>query len=148
MTATLRDVFACGDARCALVVVPGWPWMRLQDVRRAITTARPGEYVMCAVALNLPLLRRLGLMLVLRWQRRRIEGAVADAGGEPVAWYGVEPSLEAFACVFQLSSAAACYADRYLRPRGSLPRLRQALSRGFGCDPALGGVMLVSRKRS
>jgi hypothetical protein len=145
-TTALSEIVAGRDARCSVVIAPRQPFVRLRALQSALAQARPGEYVAFGVALDLPLAPRLGVMAMLRWHRRRIERAIASGGGRALGWYGVDPNFDAFACVFELDTPAACYADQHLRPRGSRPRIKQLMSRWFGCDPSLGGLMVVSRK--
>ena len=85
-------------------------------------------------------------LATFRLQRRRAERAIVRAGAVVVAIYGVDPSLEQPACFYELNSPAADYADRCVRPRGPSPGLRRLATRLFGCDPALGGVLVIGRK--
>jgi hypothetical protein len=85
-------------------------------------------------------------LVTFRLQRLRAERAIVRAGAEVVARYGVDPSLTQPACFYELDSPAAEYADRCIRPRGPSPGVRRLATRLFGCDPALGGVLVVGRK--
>jgi hypothetical protein len=142
----LASILVGGDAACLLTFAPRRPFAILKPLRASLDAARAEEYVVFGIALDLPLVSRLGVLATLRWQRRRIERAIERAGGRTVAWFGLDPSFNAFACVFELDTPAAAYAERYLRPRGAAPWLRRLLQFFSGCDPALGGIVVVSRK--
>jgi hypothetical protein len=128
-----------------VLVQRGWQ-EGMHRLRAALAAADAGDCVVYAIPLNTPLPRRMNTVLTLRLQLRQIARAIVDGGGQLVGTYGVDPSLETPACVFELNSVASAYADRCLRPRGSAERLRRILVRWFGCDPALGGVLVVGRK--
>jgi hypothetical protein len=131
--------------RCTVLVQQGWLG-GMHQLRAALAGADAGDAVVYAIPLNTPLARRLNTVLTLRLQLRQIARAIVGGGGRVVGTYGVDPSLETPACVFELNSVASAYADRCLRPRGPAERLRRVLVRCFGCDPALGGVLVVGRK--
>ncbi len=119
---------------------------RLRALHDALAAARVGERVAYAVPLDSPVAERLATLLLFRWQRFRAEAAIRRAGGEVVSTYGVDPSLDRPAYFCELGTAAAAYADQYIRPRGSNVALRRLAAWCFGCDPALGGVLIVGRK--
>jgi hypothetical protein len=131
--------------RCTVLVQRGWH-EGMHRLRAALAAASAGDSVAYAIPLNTSLPRRLNTVLTLRLQLRQIAGAIAGGGGQLVGMFGVDPSLEAPACLFELDSVASAYADRCLRPRGQAQRVRRLLVRWFGCDPALGGVLVVGRK--
>ena len=143
-----RAVRQPADAGLGLIVVmQEHPFLSsMRPLERALAQAADGECVAYAVALDTPLVTRLMTLATFRLQRRRAERAIVRAGGEVVARYGVDPSLEQPACFYELDSPAAEYADRCVRPRGPSPGLRRLATRWFGCDPALGGVLVVGRK--
>ena len=118
----------------------------MRPLETAIENAMDGDCVAYAVAVDTPILTRLMTLATFRVQRRRAERAIERGGGEVLAHYGVDPSLAEPACFYELNSAAADYADRCVRPRGPAPRLRRIVTRWCGCDPALGGVLVVGRK--
>lgn len=118
----------------------------MQPLREALETAGDGDCVAFAVALDTPVLTRLMTLATFRWQRRRAERAIRRSGGVVIAYYGVDPSLAQPACLYELDTPASEYADRCMRPRGSAVALRRLASRWFGCDPALGGVLVVGKK--
>ena len=129
------------------VVVQAHPyWSSMRPLQLAIEQAVDGECVAYAVALDTPLFTRVMTLATFRLQRRRAERTIVRGGGHAVARYGVDPSLTKPACLYELDSLAAEYADRCVRPRGSAPGLRRIATRWFGCDPALGGVLVVGRK--
>jgi len=65
--------------------------------------------------------------------------------GDVLRRYGVEPTLDAPLCIYQLHSPAAKYADRRLRTQSAAQALRRILAQWFVCDPGLGGVVVVGR---
>ncbi len=123
---------------------PLWPSMA--PLCRAIESAEAGDCVAFAVPLDTPLIPRLMALATLRWQRRRAERAIRRSGGEVVAHFGVDPSLAQPSWLYELDTPAAEYTDRFMRPRGSNLALRRLAERCFGCDPALGGVLVVGKK--
>ena len=116
------------------------------SLREAAAKAAAGQYVAYAIALDVPWLTRLRTLLTLRWQLGRAEAMMERAGARVVGTYGIEPSLTAPTCMYELGTAASAYADRCLRPRGSAVWLRRGLTRCFGCDPALGGIVIIGCK--
>lgn len=130
------------------IVVQGHPlWPSMRALRDAVDQAEDGDRVAFAVPLDTPLVRRLMTLATFRWQRRRAERAIRGCGADVVAHMGVDPSLAQPSWYYELESPAAVYVDRCMRPRGSSLALRRVLHRWFGCDPALGGVLVVGRKR-
>lgn len=128
------------------VVVQAHPLSSMQGLESAFEQAADGDCVAYAIAVDTPIVTRLLTLATFRLQRRRAERAIVRARAEVVARYGVDPSLEQPACFYELNSPAAEYADRCVRPRGPSPGLRRLATRLFGCDPALGGVLVVGRK--
>jgi hypothetical protein len=115
-------------------------------VRRLVDGLAAGECIAFAVPLNGAPVDRLMTLLTFRLRMRRIVRAMRDAGAEQMRRFGVDPDLEMPSCVYELDTDAAHYAERCLRPRGRFPMLRRALARIFGCDPALGAVVIIGRK--
>ena len=118
----------------------------MQELRDAFTAAHIGERVAFAIPLDTPAAERLMTLAMFRWQRYRAEAAIRRAGGTVVARFGVDPSLDRPAYFCELDTAASDYAAQYIRPRGSIVLLRRVAAWCFGCDPALGGVLIVGRK--
>jgi hypothetical protein len=134
-------------ARKFTVVIPERPlWPSMQALRGAMEAAREGECVAFGVPLDTPLSTRLITLATFRLQRRRAIRAIRACGGVVTGEYGVDPSLERRACVYEVNTPASQYAERFMRPRGTAVRLRRIVQWCFGCDPALGGVMVVGRK--
>ena len=123
---------------------PLWPSMA--PLRESLEQAAAGECVAFAVPLDTPKVTRLLSLVTLRWQRRRAERAIRQAGGEVVAHFGVDPSLAQPSWFYELDTPASDYTDRFMRPKGSNLVLRRIAERCFGCDPALGGVLVVGKK--
>ena len=116
------------------------------ELRQVARTLGAGESIAYVIPLDGPPLRRLGSIAMLRIRLRQAEQELARAGVHIVARYGVDPHLDAPACVYELNTPASIYADRYLRPRGRWLAPRRVAAWCFGCDPALGAVVLVARK--
>lgn len=123
---------------------PWWPSMA--PLCEAMARAECGDCVAFAVALDTAPIKRLLTLATLRWQRRRAERAIRRSGGEVVGQFGVDPSLADPSWLYELNTPASAYADRFMRPRGSNLALRRLAGWCFGCDPALGGVMVVGKK--
>ena len=121
-------------------------WPSMAPLRRAISDAADGDCVAFAVPLDTPPLQRLLTLTTLRWHRRRAERAIRDAGAEVVAHFGVDPSLAQPSWMYELDTVASEYADRFMRPKGSNLALRRVAQHCFGCDPALGAVLVLARK--
>jgi len=118
----------------------------VKRLRSEVARASAGDRIGYAIVLDTPLFLRLVTVATFRWQVRRAERTITRGGGEVVARYGVDPSLEAPTCVYELNSPASEYADGSLRPRGSALGLRRFITRWCGCDPGLGGVLVVGKK--
>jgi hypothetical protein len=116
------------------------------ELRDAFAAAHIGERVAFAIPLDTPAAERLMTLILFRWHRYRAQASMRRAGGSVVAHFGVDPSLDRPAYVSELGTAASTYADQYIRPRGSNVALRRVAAWCFGCDPALGGVLIVGRK--
>ena len=119
----------------------------MDRLRDAFASATVGERVAFAVPLDTPAAERLVTLMLFRWRRYRAETVIRRAGGTVVALYGVDPSLDQPAYFCELGTAASAYAEQYIRPRGSNVLLRRLAAWCFGCDPALGGVLIVGRKQ-
>lgn len=129
------------------MVTPTHPvWPSMAPLQRSLEQAAAGECVAFAMPLDTPPVTRLLSLVTLRWQRRRAERAIRRAGGEVVAHFGVDPSLAQPSWFYELDTPASDYTDRFMRPRGSNVVLRRIAERCFGCDPALGGVLVVGKK--
>lgn len=132
--------------RCALVVQRHPLRLSGAALVAAVANARAGDCIAYAIPLDTPLPLRLLTVVTIRFQLQRIERRIRRVGAQVVARYGVDPGLDAPACLFELNTPAAEYAARYLRPRGSAVAIRRIFARSFGCDPALGGIVVVGRK--
>ena len=125
----------------------------LPSLRTVVEGLQAGECVACSIPLTGNPVRRLWTYGTLPLRRRWAEHVFNSAGTEvkvyeaPSAELGVDPDIDAPACMFDLDSYADTYAGERLRPRGSQIGLRRALARVFGADPALGAIVIVGRKR-
>ena len=118
-----------------------------EELSRAVNRLSAGECMAYAVRLDtLPRVRLLTLT-TLRYRLRQVRRTIEHGGAAIVGTFGVDPSLESAAFVYELHSAAALYADRCLRPKGRAAFIRRMAARLFGCDPTLGAVVLLARKR-
>ena len=133
-------------SRTIVVVQPDLVRCDFAELRRVATQLGTGQSIAYVIRLDAPSLTRLASLALLRVRVRQIERELARAGAAIVARYGVDPHLDAPACVYELNTPASIYADRYLRPRGRLLAARRVAAWCFGCDPALGAVILVARK--
>jgi hypothetical protein len=135
------------EAGCTTIA--GGPGLAFQltELALAIGSLRSGDYIAYSVRLDLPLPIRLLTIASLSYRLRQV-GRVMDKGRvAQIGAYGIDPHLEAPSFVYELNSAAADYADRCLRPRGSGQQLRQVVTYFCGYDLALGGVVVMGRKR-
>ena len=134
------------------------PWGRTVFVRattmpgtdavvRLVGGLRAGECIAFAIPLNGSAAQRLRALATYRLRTRRILRALHLAGVEQIRRFGVDPDLEMPSCIYELDTDAAEYAERCLRPRGRLHQLRLAVRLLAGCDPALGAIVIVARKR-
>lgn len=148
MAADAKAVGAARSVRPKFLVVmqlhPLWPSMA--PLRDAATAAAVGDSVAFAVPLNTPLFTRLLTLATLRLHRRRAVRALRSSGADVVTCVGVDPSLSHPSWFYELDTAASAYTDCYMRPRGSHVAARRIAQRWFGCDPSLGGVMVVGKK--
>jgi glycosyltransferase involved in cell wall biosynthesis len=117
-----------------------------EPLRTALDGMSAGDCIAYAIPLNAAPVARLVTLATLPWRLRRVERAIARGGAQVVARFGVDPSLDAPSCVYELNSPASDYADRCLRPRGAAQALRRILARWLACDPALGGIVVVGRQ--
>ena len=115
-------------------------------LRAALAELSPGDCIAYAIRLNASSVARMVTLVTLPLHLRCVQRMIVRGGAQVLGRYGIDPSLDAPSCVYELNSAAAEYADRCLRPRGSAPRFRRITSHLLGCDPALGGVVVVARK--
>jgi hypothetical protein len=77
---------------------------------------------------------------------RHCERALAESGCR-VTRYAVEPSLAAPALIFELGSTAEEYARTHLLGHGGRWSLvRRVLRWWLGCDPSVGGIILIGRR--
>jgi hypothetical protein len=117
-----------------------------EPLRTTLEGMSAGDCLAYGIALNASSVARLVTLATLPSRLRRIERTITRSGAQIVGRYGVDPSLKAPSCVYELNSPASDYANRCLRPRGSAQAIRRILARWFACDPALGGVVVVGRK--
>jgi len=152
MSASLLETFllgaptGAGRPQCHLIFDTRPLRVDLRELRDAVKRSEAGDLVAYAVPFEGSLPARLLTVATLAIRLRRALRAIARHGATEVATYGIEPRLDAPMFAYQLDSAASCYADRFLRPRGSGAAIRQLIARCFGYDPALGAVVVVGRK--
>jgi hypothetical protein len=125
---------------------PGFGF-HLTELAQAIGSLRSGGFIAYAVRLDLPLPSRLLTIATLSHRLRQVTGVMERGRVTPVGTFGIDPNLDAPSFVYELNSAAADYADRCLRPKGSARQVRQVVAYFCGYDLALGGVVVIGRKR-
>ena len=125
---------------------PGFDF-NLTELALTIGSLRSGDYLAYSVRLDLPLPARLVTIATLSYRLRQVARVMEKGRVAIVGNFGIDPHLEAPSFVYELNSAAADYADRCLRPKGSGQQLRQVVTYFCGYDLALGGVVVMGRKR-
>ena len=130
------------------VTVAGGPGLRfnLSEVSAATSALGPGEFIAYSIRLDLPLPTRLVTIAALSYRVRQVERTFERGRVRVLGSFGVDPHLDAPSFVYELNSAAADYADRCLRPRGTGEQLRRFVTYFCGYDLALGGVVVIGRK--
>lgn len=105
------------------------------------------------VIVGIPLKNGRGRLAALRsWATlpgrvRKCERAL-EASGCHVTRYAVEPGLEAPSLIFELGSIAEEYAATHLLGHsGRWSVIRRALRWWLGCDPSVGGILLIGTRR-
>ena len=112
-----------------------------------IGSLQSGDHIAYTVRLDLPLATRLMTIATLSYRLRQVARVMEKGRLTMVGTFGIDPHLDAPSFVYELNSAASEYADRCLRPKGSGQQLRQVVTYFCGYDLALGGVVMVGRKR-
>ena len=135
-----------GGRRCHLHVERHPFRIDFTSIRRTLDGLAAGDSIIYAVPLDTPALVRLVTSVTLSVRLALVRRSFARAGVRVAATCGLDPSLDAPMCVYELNTAAAAYADRCLRPRGSAQAIRRAFVRWFNCDPALGAIVVVGVK--
>lgn len=125
---------------------PGFGF-RLTELALAVGSLRSGDYIAYSVRLDLALPVRLLTIAALSYRLRQVARVMEKGRVTPVGTFGIDPDLDAPSFVYELNSAAADYADRCLRPKGNGQQLRQVAMYFCGYDLALGGVVVIGRKR-
>lgn len=138
---------AVPDAGCT--TVSGGPGLRftLTELALAIGALRSGEHIAYSVRLDLPLPMRLLTIATLSYRLRQVARVMDKGRVAQVGAFGVDPHLDAPSFVYELNSHAAEYADRCLRPKGNGQQIRRVVTYFCGYDLALGGVVVIGRKR-
>jgi hypothetical protein len=133
----------------ACTTVAGGPALHFNLTELALTIGalRSGDYVAYSVRLDLPLPARLVTIATLSYRLRQVTRVMEKGRVSTVGHFGIDPHLDAPSFVYELNSAAAEYADRCLRPKGSGQQLRRVVTYFCGYDLALGGVVVMGRKR-
>ena len=135
-------------ARCATVAGGTGLQFNLPELSAAMSSLGPGECIAYSVRLDVPLPTRLVTIAALSYRLRRVERIFGRGHVTVVGSFGIDPHLDAPSFVYELDSAAADYADRCLRPRGTREQLRRFATYFCGYDLTLGGVVMIGRKSS
>jgi hypothetical protein len=117
------------------------------ELALAIGSLRSGDHVAYSVRLDLAPAARLLTIATLSYRLRQVTRVMEKGRVTLVGSFGIDPDLDAPSFVYELNSAAADYADRCLRPKGSSRQLRQVVTYFCGYDLALGGIVVIGRKR-
>jgi hypothetical protein len=141
-------VSTSGAPQAGCVTVAGGPGLHfnLSELLTATQSLGPGEFIAYSVRLNLPLPIRLVTIAALSYRIRQVERILERGHVSIVGLFGIDPHLDAPSFVYELNSAAADYADRCLRPRGTGEQLRRVVTYFCGYDLALGGIVVIGRK--
>ena len=105
------------------------------------------DWVAVVVPLQEAGLTRLCAWFVLPLRLAMAERRLARAGILPVARFACYPDLKSPTLVYQLRSAARRYAEDCLIPTAPHRLARRALSTWAGCDPTVGGIVIVGMKQ-
>jgi hypothetical protein len=131
--------------RCHIVVGGGLHF-NFEQLNRAVDASTAGDYVAYAVPLEASPLHRLWTLATLKLRLRRAARLVRQKGLAGVCTYGIDPHLDSPTFAYEWNSVASQYADRFLRARGSRAVLRMCITRLVGCDPAVGGIVVMGRR--
>jgi len=107
------------------------------------------EYV--AALVEIPpsgLALRVLAWLALPFRIAARERAMMRDGATVLGRFALVPSIESPTLIYQLRTPASKYAETRLLPTaGRMPfrRLRTTLSAWIGCDPAVGGVVIIGK---
>jgi hypothetical protein len=134
-------------AGCKMVSGGAGVGFNLTDLALEIGSLKSGDYVTYAVRLDQRIAERLVTIATLSYRLRQVTRVMEKGRVAVVGTFGVDPDLDAPSFVYELNSAAADYADRCLRPKGSGQQLRRVVTYFCGYDLALGGVAIIGRKR-
>ncbi|SRR6266516_247925 len=149
---SLEDCFGARE-RIIILESPAGGVATAETCRRVFDTASPDAYVVIAlrIAGGVGRLTRLAGLITLPARVAAAKRAILCAGGTRLeGCYGVYPALEAPTFVYELGGPADAYATTHLIPgrsAGISGWLRRALARWIGCEPSLGAVLVVGRKR-
>jgi hypothetical protein len=138
----------CGESgpRCAVVKATGLLPFDLGRLAQAAAGVRAGDVVVYAIALDGSVIVRLLMLLTLGVRVARAQRILRGAGAVRVHRYAVLPTLERPTIAYEIGTAAAQYADRHLRPRGTGGRLRAMIASIAGVDPSIGAVVVAGLK--
>jgi hypothetical protein len=141
-------VSTAGLPQSPCVTVAGGSGLRfnLGELSAAVSALGRGEYVAYSIRLDLPLPARLATIAALSYRLRQVDRVLDRGRVTIVGTFGIDPHLDAPSFVYELNSAAADYADRCLRPRGTGEQLRRVVTYFCGYDLALGGIVVIGRK--
>ena len=135
-----------GGPHCAVVTATGVLPLDLGRLAEAAEGVRPGDIVVYAIPLEGSMMVRLLMLLTLGARVARAQRILRGAGAPRVHRYAVLPTLERPTIAYEIGTAAAQYADRHLRPRGTGGRLRTVIARIAGVDPSIGAVVVAGLK--
>jgi hypothetical protein len=142
------DPASQGPLSASGVLMMDGEWRPLRPLTLAVDPPRRRE----PVIVGIPLRHGRGRLAdLLSWSTlplrvRKCERALV-ASGCRVTRYAVDPSLAAPSLIFELGSIAEEYASTHLLGHGGRWSIvRRALRWWLGCDPSLGGIILIGTR--
>src|SRR5690349_13101411 len=94
---------ATGTSPCYTVLLQRDPFhFDRESLRTPLQGMSAGDCIAYAIALNASSIARLVTFAMLPLRLRRIERTLTHAGAQVVGRYGVDPSLDAPSCIYEL----------------------------------------------
>ena len=147
----LAELFVAAQAAPSRASARGPPFVCVDYPQRragASTAGSAGTFVAIVIRMESRGAGRLLDCALLPLRIARPRRALATASASLVGSFGVFPGVDRPAVLFAVDSTAERYARAMLLPastRGGAT-LRRALAAWCGCDPSIGGLLVVGRK--
>lgn len=145
----LVRLFLGSDPRLSPAGVARWTHLFTRDAA-AMSDVPSGGWFMVALKMDEgSAIARLAAWAWTLVRMRLVEVRLRQLSFAPAACFGVYPSLGDPGLVFEMNTSAAGYASAFLLPQdaGTRGRIRRWLAAWSGCDPSLGAVVVVARRR-